>query len=192
MDNCFCNVCFLLQSGFADGASSSVHLLLSAMIKDAKDTFLVPVPQYPLYSAALTLYGGTLVPYFLDEDSGWKIDVDGISASIAELKQRGLRVRGIVVINPGNPTGQVLSLENQVCYAGCRSAACTELCRSCMLQPCMFQLQSICKAILCSVVPVTRHVHHFCSDNSFCRAFSHVFLEPGVWSARVASSVAVA
>lgn len=92
-----------------------MHLLFSGMIKDAKDTFLVPVPQYPLYSAALTLYGGTLVPYFLDEDNGWKIDVAGISVSIAESKQKGLRVRGVVVINPGNPTGQVLSLDNQVC-----------------------------------------------------------------------------
>lgn len=84
------------------------------MIKDDKDAFLVPVPQYPLYSAALTLYGGTLIPYYLNEDSGWAIDVDGISTLILDSQEQGFRVRGIVVINPGNPTGQVLSLENQV------------------------------------------------------------------------------
>lgn len=111
----FWQLCCHLVDCPADGASSSVHLLLSAMIKDAQDAFLVPVPQYPLYSAALTLYGGTLVPYYLDEDNGWAVDVDSIHASIEDLKSRGLRVRGIVVINPGNPTGQVLSLENQVC-----------------------------------------------------------------------------
>eukprot|EP00892_Ulva_mutabilis_P011217 jgi/Ulvmu1/8468/UM043_0048.1 len=98
----------------SDGASASVHFLLSSMIQDSSDAFLVPIPQYPLYSAALTLYGGTLIPYYLDEGSGWAIDVDGIDGLIQESQQSGLRVRAIVVINPGNPTGQVLSLENQV------------------------------------------------------------------------------
>lgn len=99
----------------ADGASASVHALLSTMVKDGADAFLVPVPQYPLYSAALTLYGGTLLPYYLDEAHAWGINVDGVERQIAEARARGLRVRGVVVINPGNPTGQVLPLENQVC-----------------------------------------------------------------------------
>lgn len=84
------------------------------MIADDRDAFLVPVPQYPLYSAALTLYGGTLIPYYLDEERAWGIDVDGVEQLIADARGRGMRVRGMVVINPGNPTGQVLTLENQV------------------------------------------------------------------------------
>eukprot|EP00892_Ulva_mutabilis_P012757 jgi/Ulvmu1/9854/UM057_0008.1 len=98
----------------SDGASAGVHALLSTMIKDDSDAFLVPIPQYPLYSAALTLYGGTLIPYYLDESCNWGIDVARVEAAIAGARTRGMRVRGMVVINPGNPTGQVLSLENQV------------------------------------------------------------------------------
>lgn len=84
------------------------------MIVDEKDAFLVPVPQYPLYSAALTLYGGTLIPYYLDEASNWGVDVDELAKLIQTGQEQGQRIRGLVVINPGNPTGQVLSLENQV------------------------------------------------------------------------------
>lgn len=90
------------------------------MIKDADDAFLVPIPQYPLYSAALTLYGGTLIPYYLDEAQNWGIDVAGVEQLIADARTRGMRVRGMVVINPGNPTGQVLSLENQARSRPCR------------------------------------------------------------------------
>lgn len=44
----------------SDGASQSVHALMRALIRDEKDAILVPIPQYPLYSATLALYGGTL------------------------------------------------------------------------------------------------------------------------------------
>jgi aspartate/methionine/tyrosine aminotransferase len=41
------------------------------------DAVLVPIPQYPLYSATLALYGGTLLPYYLQEEKGWALDVKG-------------------------------------------------------------------------------------------------------------------
>lgn len=75
------------------------------------DAWLVPIPQYPLYSATLTLYGGQLVPYELDEAKGWALDVQSLRAQLAAARTRGLCVRGLVVINPGNPTGQCLSRE---------------------------------------------------------------------------------
>ena len=84
------------------------------MIKDSADAFLVPVPQYPLYSSALALYGGTLIPYYLDEASNWGVDVTKVEEIIRSSQAQGLRVRGMVVIHPGNPTGQVLSQDNQV------------------------------------------------------------------------------
>jgi aspartate/methionine/tyrosine aminotransferase len=102
-----------------DGASAGVHFLLSSMIVDEKDAFLVPVPQYPLYSAALALYGGTLIPYYLDESANWGVDVEDLQRLMQSAQERGQRVRGLVVINPGNPTGQVLSLANQVCFLCC-------------------------------------------------------------------------
>ena len=44
----------------SDGASQSVHAIMRALIRDEKDAILVPIPQYPLYSATLALYGGAL------------------------------------------------------------------------------------------------------------------------------------
>eukprot|EP01025_Chloroclados_australasicus_P052472 TRINITY_DN6119_c0_g1_i6.p2 TRINITY_DN6119_c0_g1~~TRINITY_DN6119_c0_g1_i6.p2 ORF type:complete len:558 (+),score=64.47 TRINITY_DN6119_c0_g1_i6:242-1915(+) len=96
------------------GASGAVHAIFNTMIKDKKDAFLVPVPQYPLYSAALTLYGGTFMPYYLEEETNWSIDVERLSESVKKAKSEGMRVRGMVVISPGNPTGQVLDKENQL------------------------------------------------------------------------------
>lgn len=90
-----------------------MHAVLQTLITDERDAFLVPVPQYPLYSAALALYGGTMLRYYLDEERDWAVDVGEVERVIADAKAGGMRVRGIVVINPGNPTGQVLSEANQ-------------------------------------------------------------------------------
>jgi hypothetical protein len=53
-----------------DGASPGVHYLMEMLIRGPSDAYLVPIPQYPLYSATLCLYGGQLVPYELDENAG--------------------------------------------------------------------------------------------------------------------------
>jgi alanine transaminase len=95
-----------------DGASPAVHYAMEMLVRDEKDAFLVPIPQYPLYSAALTLQGGQLVPYWLDEDRGWALDVAQLASQLESARAQGLKVRGVVVINPGNPTGQCLSLPN--------------------------------------------------------------------------------
>lgn len=86
---------------------------MKALIRDGADGILVPVPQYPLYSATITLYGGTLVPYYLDEDAGWGAGVDALRSALAAARAAGTRVRALVVINPGNPTGQVLGRPTQ-------------------------------------------------------------------------------
>jgi len=49
-----------------EGASQGVHLLFKALIMDSNDSVMIPIPQYPLYSAALALYGGSVAPYYLD------------------------------------------------------------------------------------------------------------------------------
>lgn len=96
-----------------DGASPGVHYMTEMLIRSPTDAFLVPIPQYPLYSATLCLYGGQLVPYELDEDAGWGLNMEHLSAQLAAARAQGLCVRGMVVINPGNPTGQCLSKANQ-------------------------------------------------------------------------------
>ena len=66
----------------ADGASVAVRLLLSALIRDSNDAMLVPIPQYPLYSASIQLYGGTLLPYNLKEQTGWSMDFNEITRDV--------------------------------------------------------------------------------------------------------------
>ncbi len=95
-----------------DGASKGVQAALLAILKAPEDGVMVPIPQYPLYSATLALYGGEQIDYYLDEDNGWQLNQDILTASIEAAVSRGVNPRAIVIINPGNPTGAVLSLEN--------------------------------------------------------------------------------
>eukprot|EP01086_Lenisia_limosa_P002782 TRINITY_DN167_c0_g1_i1.p1 TRINITY_DN167_c0_g1~~TRINITY_DN167_c0_g1_i1.p1 ORF type:complete len:472 (-),score=190.31 TRINITY_DN167_c0_g1_i1:127-1467(-) len=102
-----------------DGASPAIQRVLSAIIRPLSDTplgkedgILIPTPQYPLYSGSIRLYGGHQVPYMLNEDKGWDFDLDAVKASLSEAQSKGHDVRAIVVINPGNPTGTVMSRES--------------------------------------------------------------------------------
>ncbi|XP_061986021.1 glutamate--glyoxylate aminotransferase 2-like [Populus nigra] len=95
-----------------DGASKGVMQILNTIIRGESDGILVPVPQYPLYSAAISLFGGSLVPYFLEETANWGLDVNDLRQSVAQARSKGITVRAMVIINPGNPTGQCLSEAN--------------------------------------------------------------------------------
>jgi aspartate/methionine/tyrosine aminotransferase len=95
-----------------DGASKGVQAVLTALLKEKNDGFMIPIPQYPLYSASLTLYGGNQIGYFLDEENSWQLSEQILTESISKAKREGINPVGIVVINPGNPTGAVLSYDN--------------------------------------------------------------------------------
>jgi hypothetical protein len=60
----------------SDGASPAAQAFLKALIRSRSDGVMVPIPQYPLYSASITLYGGELVPYYLDEENTWAMDIN--------------------------------------------------------------------------------------------------------------------
>ncbi|KCV69340.1 alanine transaminase [Fonticula alba] len=94
------------------GASDGVRMLLNCIISGPEVGVLIPIPQYPLYSAALTLMHGRPVPYGLNETAGWSMSVADLTASVRAARENGTDVRALVVINPGNPTGQCLSEEN--------------------------------------------------------------------------------
>ena len=66
---------------------------------------MIPVPQYPLYSATLSEYGAHQIEYYLDEDNNWALNIDELERSLSASKDRCVP-RGIVIINPGNPTGE--------------------------------------------------------------------------------------
>jgi alanine-synthesizing transaminase len=85
-----------------NGASELIVMAMQALLNNG-DEILVPAPDYPLWTAAVTLAGGKPVHYRCDESNGWQPDIEDI-----EEKING-RTRGIVVINPNNPTGAVYS-----------------------------------------------------------------------------------
>ncbi|MBI4535634.1 MAG: aminotransferase class I/II-fold pyridoxal phosphate-dependent enzyme [Ignavibacteriae bacterium] len=95
-----------------DGASKGVQAAILALLKNRNDGFLIPIPQYPLYSATISLYGGTQIGYFLDEENHWQLNEGILIESITKAIQEGIHPVAIAVINPGNPTGAVLTLEN--------------------------------------------------------------------------------
>lgn len=104
-----------------NGASEAVRTAFKLLIRQQKDGVMIPIPQYPLYSALLTLDGGTMVKYFLDEDKNWGINPAEIEMRIKNAKELGINLRALVVINPGNPTGQVLRRDDiesiiKLCY----------------------------------------------------------------------------
>ncbi len=95
-----------------DGASKGVDLLLQSLITDKKDGIMIPIPQYPLYSADITLFGGAHVRYYLDEENEWKLKQEMLEEAHLNAKKNGINVRALVVINPNNPTGSLLTKEN--------------------------------------------------------------------------------
>lgn len=83
-----------------NGVSELITMSLQAML-DNGDEVLIPAPDYPLWTAATQLAGGTPVHYLCDEDNDWQPDVDHLRSRITP------KTKAIVVINPNNPTGAV-------------------------------------------------------------------------------------
>lgn len=97
-----------------DGASKGVQAVITALMKKPSNGFMIPIPQYPLYSATITLYGASLVGYYLDEGNTWQLNEKILNECYDGAKSHGIDPVALVVINPGNPTGAVLSHDNIV------------------------------------------------------------------------------
>ncbi|MCK6445211.1 MAG: aminotransferase class I/II-fold pyridoxal phosphate-dependent enzyme [Planctomycetes bacterium] len=91
-----------------NGASEAVKQVMEILIAGPQDGVMIPIPQYPLYSAVIRRCGGRQVDYYLDEESGWTLERAALDEALARAKRDGIRVKAIVAINPGNPTGAVL------------------------------------------------------------------------------------
>jgi alanine-synthesizing transaminase len=83
-----------------NGVSELIVMSLQALLNNG-DEVLVPMPDYPLWTASVTLCGGRAVHYLCDEENGWQPDLADLAAKITP------RTRAVVVINPNNPTGAV-------------------------------------------------------------------------------------
>ncbi|AIU92662.1 Aminotransferase AlaT [Corynebacterium ulcerans] len=87
-----------------NGVSELIMMTMQALL-DNGDEVLIPMPDYPLWTAATSLSGGTPVHYLCDEDDDWNPSIEDIRSKITE------KTKAIVVINPNNPTGAVYSPE---------------------------------------------------------------------------------
>lgn len=98
---------------FLTGGASAAVLYLIQVLSSGKDTgYLIPIPQYPLYTASIALNNAVPIGYYLDEDHHWSTDPQQIRSLIEENKAKGVNPKALVVINPGNPTGAILSEED--------------------------------------------------------------------------------
>lgn len=87
-----------------NGVSELITMVLQAFVDNGNE-ILVPAPDYPLWTGAVSLAGGTPVHYRCDEDNGWNPDLEDIESKITD------NTHALVIINPNNPTGAVYSPE---------------------------------------------------------------------------------
>ncbi|KFO30617.1 alanine aminotransferase 1 [Fukomys damarensis] len=95
------------------GASSAIVTVLKLLVAGeglSRTGVLIPIPQYPLYSATLAELNAVQVDYYLDEDNVWALDVAELRRALYQARDH-CRPRALCVINPGNPTGQVQTRE---------------------------------------------------------------------------------
>ena len=85
-----------------NGVSELITMAMQGLLNNG-DEILVPMPDYPLWTAAITLAGGTAVHYICDEEADWYPDIEDIKKKVTP------NTKGIVVINPNNPTGALYS-----------------------------------------------------------------------------------
>lgn len=87
-----------------NGVSEMITMSMQGLL-DNGDEMLVPAPDYPLWTASVTLAGGNAVHYMCDEQNEWNPDIDDIRRKITD------KTKGIIIINPNNPTGALYSKE---------------------------------------------------------------------------------
>ena len=85
-----------------NGVSELITMAMQGLL-DNGDEILVPAPDYPLWTAAVTLAGGNAVHYLCDEQNEWNPDIEDMRKKITK------KTKGIVIINPNNPTGALYS-----------------------------------------------------------------------------------
>lgn len=99
----------ILCAGASDGIKNVMKLLIA--VDGKKPGIMIPIPQYPLYSATLSEFNMHQIGYFLNEENNWSLEIPELQRALEEAKKK-CQPRGLVVINPGNPTGQVLTRKN--------------------------------------------------------------------------------
>ena len=98
-----------MTGGVSPGVSLMIHMLIRPVTPSNPHPtgFLIPMPQYPLYTAVLAQFSGIPIPYYLDGKNGWETSIADIKAALARAKEQGIIPRGLIVSHPSNPSGVV-------------------------------------------------------------------------------------
>ncbi|XP_064640800.1 alanine aminotransferase 1-like isoform X2 [Lineus longissimus] len=100
-----------LCTGASDGIKSILKLMMTGESGDKRAGIMIPIPQYPLYTASIAEFNAYGINYYLNEENQWGLDLPELRRALNAAKGH-CQPRAIVVINPGNPTGQVLTRKN--------------------------------------------------------------------------------
>ena len=103
----------ILCAGASEGIRAVLKLITNPNGGDGmkRPGVMIPIPQYPLYSASLAEYNMHQIGYYLNEDKNWSLDLSELERAYNQATE-ACSPRAIVIINPGNPTGNVLSRAN--------------------------------------------------------------------------------
>lgn len=93
------------------GASAGISMLFQVLFRAKRDGILIPIPQYPLYSASVSLLDLVPMHYHLNAEQHWDPSISNIKTQIDEARKNGIEPRAIIMINPGNPTGNCMTRE---------------------------------------------------------------------------------
>jgi alanine transaminase len=95
-----------------NGASSAIEMVLTTLVSAELDAIMIPIPQYPIYSALIAKLTGQQIGYELDEENNWAASKEELEMRLHAAQAEGNTVKALAIINPGNPTGQVFSRED--------------------------------------------------------------------------------
>ena len=90
------------------GASTAVSYLLQILSVNENSGFLIPIPQYPLYTATIALNNAKPIGYYLDESNHWSTNPQEIRELIETNQLQGINIKALVVINPGTQRGNFI------------------------------------------------------------------------------------
>ncbi|KAI8850840.1 pyridoxal phosphate-dependent transferase [Chytridium lagenaria] len=84
------------------GASPAVQLVLQTLIAHQNVGIMIPIPQYPLYTASIDLFNGKAVPYYLDEEKDWGMSVEELKRALKESRDKGVEVKALCCLSEEN------------------------------------------------------------------------------------------
>jgi len=100
-----------LSTGASEAIRNVLKLLMTTLPGKEQTGVMIPIPQYPLYTATIAEYNAKPIGYFLDESNNWSLSLDELERAV-DAARPSCKPRAVCIINPGNPTGQVLTKQN--------------------------------------------------------------------------------